>query len=115
MIRFTWNTTLHGVRHLQINTSIHYLNASGNDVLHVCILLKLWIHVPDSITKNMELKFLTGPLKDFFLYASIWPHIYLAIYVLSWVNVKGKKELNLTTGKILSSDWILVIPVWFSG
>uniref|UniRef100_A0A8D0EPE5 General transcription and DNA repair factor IIH helicase/translocase subunit XPB n=1 Tax=Strix occidentalis caurina TaxID=311401 RepID=A0A8D0EPE5_STROC len=75
MIRFTWNTTLHGVRHLQINTSIHYLNASGNDALHVCILLRLWIHVPVSITKNMELKFLTGPLKDFF-YMHLFSHIF---------------------------------------
>lgn len=46
-------------------------------VLHVCILLKLWIHVPVSITKNTELKFLTGPLKDFFIC------IYIATYSLS--------------------------------
>ncbi|XP_009645455.2 LOW QUALITY PROTEIN: general transcription and DNA repair factor IIH helicase subunit XPB [Egretta garzetta] len=43
------------------NKHIHpLLNASGNDVLLLCVLLELWIHVPVSITKNMELKFLTG-------------------------------------------------------
>jgi len=80
MIRFTWNTTLHGVRHLQINTSIRYLNASGNDGLHVCVLLKLRIRVPVSIAENMELKFLTGPLKDFF-YMHLYSHILTLQYM----------------------------------
>lgn len=74
-MRFIWNITHLGVRHLQISTSIPYLSASGNDVLHVCI------HVPLSITKNMDLKFLAGPLKDIFVC------IYIATFLLSSISV----------------------------
>lgn len=76
MTQFIWNTTHLGARRPQINTYIHYLNDSGNDDLRVCILLKLWIQIPVSITKTMDLQFLAGPLKDFFVC------IYMATYLL---------------------------------
>lgn len=64
--------------------------------LHMGLLLKLWIHVFVPVAEKMELKFMTGPLKDFFICICIATYLLTNVCALigEWESKEGTKSYH---------------------